>query len=175
MDDLWTYRVKENAWVRHATSNTPTPRGGYYGMAYDPELDVFVVLGGRHSPPRFLSEAWRLHLDSQARASATYVFDRAAFPELDLFHAEWSGPAGTRIALRFGVSADGLRWSDVADLSAIAPGAASRFVRVAVMGEPNEAGEGPRVLALGFALAADHDVEPPPGGGQHLARVPAPR
>src|SRR6185436_18025780 len=34
--DLWTYDLAKNVWTQHEASNTPSERGGYYGMAYDP-------------------------------------------------------------------------------------------------------------------------------------------
>lgn len=140
-NDLWIYRVDENLWEQVDASNMPSNRGGYYGMAYDPELDQFTLLAGRHAPRSFLNGAWHLRLDPEAEGRATYVFDRESRPELDGFFTEW---IGTEPELRFAGSEDGLAWTDWG-----AEPASARYAKVEVSLIPGE--DESRLFALGFA------------------------
>ena len=74
--DLWTFDAVSKRWTEHRASNAPGPRGGYFGMAYDEERDVFVVPFGRQDQDVFLDEVWRLSFDEEAWGTATWRFDR---------------------------------------------------------------------------------------------------
>jgi hypothetical protein len=78
--DLWTYETASNTWAEMRTAGAPGPRGGYFGMAYDEGLDVFVVPFGRQDTDTFLDEVWRLALRPEASGTALYTFRRAGYP-----------------------------------------------------------------------------------------------
>jgi hypothetical protein len=146
--DLWTFSPDTRHWSQLQAANPPSARGGYYGMAYDPELARFFVLCGRHSPMRFLDEAWTLALEPAAVGCARVVFDRDGFEQHEWF-AQCETPGDSRVDLRFRASGDGLAWSDWSD----APppeGAGTRYLQVEVRLHPGSAGQAPRVRALGF-------------------------
>lgn len=143
-DDLWSFDPAKRRWARLSASGAPSARGGFYGMAYDPELDVFAVLLGRHAPERFLDEVWHLRIDDAAPGRAEWAFDRSAFPDAERLVAIGLGP-GARLA--FAGSADGVRWSErVGDPGALGGGA--RFVRIeAALAPGNDAAQ---LLELSF-------------------------
>ena len=146
--DLWSFAPAERRWRRHEASNTPSARGGYYGMAYDPELDRFFLLCGRHSPVRFLNEAWALHLDEHAAGRARFVFDRRSFPSRTAWFLEGETPDDSGASVRFRESADCARWSA---WSAEPPvEGALPFVQVEVELAPGKDGALPALRALGF-------------------------
>jgi hypothetical protein len=147
-DDLWTFDPAARRWQRVLASGAPSARGGYYGMAYDPELDAFALLLGRHAPERFLDEAWHLRLDEAQPGRAAWVFDRRARPEAERLHARG---VGAGVAFAFAGSADGLAWSAPLDDPA-ALGPAARFVRVEARLAPG--GEGVQLRELGLGSAA---------------------
>jgi hypothetical protein len=159
-DDLWTFEVAARRWTRVEASNGPSPRGGYYGMAYDPERDEFVLLAGRHSPERFLDEAWHLSLDPAAGGSARFVFDRAAQPEADRL---WVDAPGAGVTLRLAASADNASWGPPSDAPALPPDAGARYLGVEALVPPGASGVGLR--ALGLAAGA------PPCAGRPSCRV----
>jgi hypothetical protein len=154
--DLWVYDMDANQWEELEDAATPSRRGGYYKMAYDPELDVFSVLCGRASPKRFLNEAWRLHVDESAEGRATYVFDRAGFPDLDRLALRVGEGARDRVRLELASSPDGIAWSDGAAVDR-----AARFLKVSVVAEAPGAGGAPATISgLAFrssAEMADHE------------------
>lgn len=90
--DLWAYATLENRWTSLRASNPPGPRGGYFGMAYDEERDVFVVPFGRQDRDVFLDEVWRLSFDDEAWGSATWRFDRAGWPDGLVPAVAWGEP-----------------------------------------------------------------------------------
>ena len=146
MDDLWTFDPSDRSWQRHEAAHTPAARGGYYGMEYDPQLDRFFLLCGRHSHARFLAESWTLSLDGSAAGHARYVFDRAAFPGATDWNVEPETPGDSSVELRFRESADGLAWSEwTVELPAT-----QRFLQVELTLRPGSQGEVPRVAAMGF-------------------------
>lgn len=123
--DLWTFDTATRRWTRSDASGAPSARGGFYGMAYDPELDAFAVLLGRHAPERFLDEVWHLRLDDTRAGRASWAFDRAGLTASRL-HAFGLGPGAS---LAFAGSPDGATWSDPVDDPATL-GASARFVRI---------------------------------------------
>lgn len=166
--DLWTYHVGQDRWTEVEASNPPSSRGGYFGMAYDPELDVFALLGGRHAGNRFLNEAWRLRLDPRAEARAAFVFDRAAFPALERVRVDWEGPPGSELALELALSSDGRTWSALAQDARPAPADAARFVKLELRARPDAHAIGPAIRALGFVSGSE---APLPAGRQRIVRA----
>ncbi len=146
-DDLWTYDAAAARWTRVDAADTPPVRGGFYGMAFDPELDRFLVLCGRHAPNRFLNEAVRLHLDPEAEARGTWVFDRAGFRERALLTCDLRLDGGAAAAFRFAASEDLAAWTPWSE----AP-ADGRYLKVEVTLRPGR-GAAPELLALGFVEA----------------------
>ncbi len=146
MDDLWSFDPARRRWTRHEASGTPSARGGYMLMAYDPELDRFFLLCGRHAPERFLEEAWSLSLDEHAEGRARYAFDRAAFETERQWFFEGTTPGDSALEFRFRASADGLSfgaWGPVAP-------PAERYLEVEVTLRPGTGGERPALRAMGF-------------------------
>ena len=146
-DDLWILDPSRKEWREIEASNSPGERGGYYGMAYDPDLDRFFLLCGRATQGRFLDEAWSLSLDEKAVREATYVFDRAGFAEREWF-VEASMPGDSAVTCRFRTTDELGGWSAWID-SANELGDA-RYVQVQVRLAPGSDGEEPSVNALGF-------------------------
>ncbi|HEX6885007.1 MAG TPA: kelch repeat-containing protein [Planctomycetota bacterium] len=145
LDDLWSFDPATRRWTRHEAAGTPSRRGGFMHMAYEPELDRFFLLCGRHDPERFLEEAWTLHLDERAEGRARFAFDRGVAPRGEWFHAG-DAPGDAQLAFRFRTSADGLGWSE---WSEAIPGGA-RYCEVEVRFVPGSQGERPVLRALGF-------------------------
>jgi len=144
-DDLWVLDPRKKEWRRIAASNSPGERGGYYAMAYDPDLDRFFLLCGRAGRDRFLDEAWSLSLDEQAVGEATYVFDRAGFAEREWF-AETSTPGDASITFRFRSTDEPGSWGAWTEI----PDASARYLMVQAFLAPGSKGEEPTVTALGF-------------------------
>lgn len=128
-DDLWVFDPRKLAWRQLAFEGGPGKRGGYYGMAFDPERDSFTLLCGRSEVERFLDEAWSLRIDDEAWGRASYVFelDDEAAP-VEAF-ARWRGARG-RVSL-FARRGDGTSFGPWAK-SGKAPEGAGRFVQVEV-------------------------------------------
>lgn len=145
MDDLWSFDPARLRWTRHEASGTPSARGGYMHMAYEPELDRFFLLCGRHAPERFLEEAWSLSLDETAEGHARYAFDRADFGAAREWFFEGSTPGDSALEFRFRASADGLSFGG---WSPDAP--AERYVEVEVTLRPGTGGERPALRKMGF-------------------------
>jgi hypothetical protein len=145
--DLWSFSVEERAWRRWESSNAPSQRGGYYGMAYDPDLDRFFVLCGRHAVDRFLDEAWSLELDETARGTARYVFDRSSFGALTQLVAGGSTPGDSAIELSFRGATQRDRFGEWA----ASPARDARWIEVAVELRPGTGGEVPVLRELSFA------------------------
>lgn len=110
MEDLWSLDVHSGEWTEHLASNPPSRRGGFYGMAYDPELDRYFLLCGRNDVERFLDESWSLTLDPAAHGTATYVFDRVSEPGPLAFEARWLESVPDRLAIELETSLDGRTW-----------------------------------------------------------------
>lgn len=157
MDDLWSFDPARRRWTRHEASGTPPVRGGYMLMAYDPELDRFFLLCGRHTPERFLEEAWSLSLDEHAEGHARYAFDRAAFGTHDEWFSEGATPGDSALEFRFRASADGLTFGAWGPLAA----SAERYLEVEVTLRPGTGGERPVLHAMGFRRS----VQPGPARG----------
>jgi hypothetical protein len=151
--DLFAFDVGSRRWSRVKASNAPSPRGGYYGMAYDPELDLFVLAAGRATGSEFLDETW--HLRFREEGHATYVFDRSHFPGQGRFLAVGHDASGAGVSFRFAGSADGSEWSDSSDSPRIDAG--WRYVKVEVRLH-RHAGVSPRLMALGFTARDDEGV-----------------
>ncbi len=151
-DDLWTYDPAEARWTRTDAADSPSRRGGFYGMAYDEDLDRFFVLCGRSAVDRFLNDAWRLHLAPEAEGRGTWVFDRDAFPELRHLACDVRLPGEATASFRFASSSDLAEWSAWARKPP-----AGRYLKVEVTVKPGGA-EAPEVLALGFAT--EHGADP---------------
>jgi len=145
MDDLWSFDPATRRWSRHEASNTPTARGGYHGMEYDPELDRFFLLCGRHSHARFLADAWTLSLDERAPGRTRHVFDRSAFPER-AWYADEETPGDSAVELRFRESADAVLWTEWT----ATPPDGERYLEVELTLRPGSQGEVPRVASMGF-------------------------
>jgi len=146
--DLWSFDPTDRIWLPLEADEGPGPRGGYYGMQYDPELQRFFLLCGREDRTRFLSEAWTLALDARAPGRARYVFDRAETPEAARWFAETETPDGTRVTFRFRSSPDARTWSAWAG----EPSDETRYLQVEVALYPGTRGESPRVRGLGFRV-----------------------
>lgn len=146
MDDLWSFDPRTRKWTEHEAAHGPSQRGGYFGMEYDPELERFFLLCGRHSKSRFLSEVWTLSLDEKATGRARYVFDRATFPDAKAWFADTETPADSRVTCRFRESSDALVWTA---WSEAAPSRA-RYLQAEVTLTPGSKGEPPRVRSMGF-------------------------
>ncbi len=144
-DDLWSFDPERRTWREHRAANAPSARGGFYGMAFDPELDRFVLLCGRNSPTRFLNEAWSLRLDENATGRAFALFDRTSTGAgAFVLEAETSGTA--RVDVRFRTSRDGRAFGPwTTD-----PPGSERFVLAEVRLRRGAGGEEPAVTRLGF-------------------------
>lgn len=145
MDDLWTFDPAGRRWTRQEASSTPSRRGGYMHMAYEPGLDRFFLLCGRHDPERFLEESWSLALDERAPGRARFAFDRGADVAGEWFHAGET-PGASELRFRFRTSVDGLAWGD---WGPEAPRTA-RYCEVEATFVPDAHGARPVLRALGF-------------------------
>jgi len=147
MDDLWTFDPATREWTRVLASNTPSPRGGYYGMAYDERADRFVLALGRASYERWLDDTWALTLDPRRTGTALYTFDRQRAGLPGRWFADVTTPGSSQVRFFFRQGHDATTWSRWSpDLRR----ARGRFVQVAVMLVPGGRGEVPRVGRMGF-------------------------
>lgn len=146
--DLWTFEPSTRRWSRRASSNPPSPRGGFFGMAYDPDEDRFFLACGRHSGERFLDETWSLALDDHADGYALYVFDRAGFAPGSTWFADVVDRGTASVVFRFRTSPDGVQWGSWT--GSPAPLWSGRFVQVALILRPGSNGEVPALRAFGF-------------------------
>lgn len=162
-DDLWTY-VPGGTWQEIEAADGPGRRGGFYSMAYDPELDRFFLLCGRSAPERFHNDAWRLALDPEAEASAALVFDRSASSGCTRFAVRLSGGVAPRV--RFAWSPDALAWSPWLDEPAADGVEGARFLKVELRLPRGTEAEAPRVQGLGLT---DED---PAVCGPHVWELP---
>lgn len=146
-DDLWTFDPATREWTRVLASNTPSPRGGYYGMAYDERADRFVLALGRASYERWLDDTWALTLDPRRTGTALYTFDRQRAGLPGRWFADVTTPGSSQVRFFFRQGHDAATWSRWSpDLRR----ARGRFVQVAVMLVPGGRGEVPRVRRMGF-------------------------
>jgi len=162
MEDLWTFDMKTNEWTRHLAANLPSRRGGYYDMAYDPDLDRCYLIAGRHSPTIFLNDVWSLHMDDRAVGTARYVFDRAQLHGCSQWYAQWRQPGDSDCRLRFRGSADLVAWDDWTDSPVEVLSRDVRYVQVEATLAPGTNGEVPELRMLGFLDDASV-VESEPG------------
>lgn len=106
-NDLWSYDIVKNEWQELHAANPPSPRGGYFSMAFDEPRNEFILPFGRQDKMTFLDEVWRLRLRPEARAQATWRFDVAGWnPALGL---AWKCTGEASVNLRS--SNDGSIWS----------------------------------------------------------------
>ncbi len=168
MRDLWTFDPAKQTWTEHASSNTPSRRGGYYHMAYEPELDRFYLLCGRNAPHRFLNEAVSLHFDEQAVGRSRFVFDRTTFDGRAYFLAEWKAPEDSNVSLSYRGSADLVHWGPKSASIIEVLTSDVRYVQVDVALVPGASGASPAVLALGFTDLAEVNA----GAGVQRTVVP---
>jgi hypothetical protein len=155
--DLWTYVPREARWRRAEAADGPGRRGGFYSMAYDPDLDRFFLLCGRSRVEGFHNDAWRLSLDPEAPGLATFVFDRAAFAPRARFAASVSGDDSP--AFSFSSSDDGATWSPWQADPSGGPAAGARFLKVEVRlaARPDAP---PSLRAIGFTDADPAELGP---------------
>jgi hypothetical protein len=146
-DDLWTFDPATREWTRLLASNTPSPRGGYYGMAYDERADRFVLALGRASYDRWLDDTWELTLDPRRTGTALYTFDRQGAGPPGRWFADVVAPGASRVHFFFRTGHDGAHWSRWRPAIGNARG---RFVQVAALLVPAPGGAGPRVRRMGF-------------------------
>jgi len=146
-DDLWTFDPATGLWSEvPRQAQRPVARGGYFGFAYDPGADGFVLSSGRNAFERWMDDTLVLDLDETRSGSARYVFDRADFGDAVAWYAETTTPGDSAVRFRFRPSEDGLRfgaWSDTCP-------AGTRFVQVEVVLQPGTQGTPPSVRAMGF-------------------------
>ena len=152
--DLWSFDVAEKRWRTMDASNAPSARGGYYGMAYDPVLDEFVVAAGRPEHAVLLDETWHLKIRPDATGTATYVFDRAAFPTADRWFDVSTEPSGSRVRFRFAGSDDARRWGAWVPRPHLLEPRRARYVKVQIEMVPGPSGAAPRVSSMGFRTEA---------------------
>ena len=144
--DLWSYDARTRRWTEHASADQPIGRGGFYGMVYDPELDVFVLPQGRHSHTRFLDEVQRLHLDETAVGRARVVFDLRGVPESARIRAHWKAPGQSKVTWSFASSSDLITWSPPSATPGGVP--AARYLRVGAELTPGADGAAPELVRL---------------------------
>lgn len=147
-DDLWVFVPATRQWHELACSNRPSPRGGYFGMAYDEVADRFVLYGGRNSPERWLDETLALALDLERPGTALFTFDRGASPSHNAWFADVSTPANASVRFLFRGSASGAHWS--AWKPSTASLAASRFLQVVAILKPATGGQAPTIQRMGL-------------------------
>jgi hypothetical protein len=145
MDDLWEFDPAARRWARIDAAGTPSERGGFMLMAWEPELERFFLVGGRHAPDRFLEEVWTLTLDERAQGRARIAFDRAGFRERT-FTFDGDAPGDARLEFRFRASESGLDWGDWSASAEENP----RFLEVEATLAPGSQGQVPTLRALGF-------------------------
>lgn len=163
-NDLWTYETASNTWRELRAADGPTggpgPRGGYFGMAYDEGLDVFVVPFGRQDANTFLDEVWRLALRPEANGTAVYTFRREgyyasastelpnAWPEGLRLDWDWSGDKEPTFEVRVGEDDSNFgEWHTVPEKAASGGGdvPAGLYIQVRITLPP-----GASVTRLGF-------------------------
>jgi N-acetylneuraminic acid mutarotase len=149
MEDLWTLDPRTRTWKMHEASGAPTGRGGYHGFEYDPDLDRFFLLAGRHSKRHFLADVWTLALDERAPGTARFVFDRVEHPPGASWQADLDTPGDSRVEFRFRAGEDGLRWGE---WSSTPPGA-GRYLEVEATLVPASDGRSPVLRGMGFQSA----------------------
>jgi hypothetical protein len=161
-DDLWSFDPRAERWTRHAASNPPGRRGGYYGMAYDAELDRAFLLCGREAPTRFLDESWSLHVDPGTAGTARWVFDRSSMASEGEWCARVDTPGDARIELDYASSMDGRSWHAS---EGSGPISGESFLRVDARLTRGSNGELPRIQAIGLGV---EEIE---GPGRLLRRA----
>ncbi|NOT32531.1 MAG: hypothetical protein HOP15_18980 [Planctomycetes bacterium] len=147
-DDLWVFVPATRQWHELACSNRPSPRGGYFGMAYDEVADRFVLYGGRNSPERWLDETLALELDLERPGTALFTFDRGATPTHNAWFADVTTPGNASVRFLFRGSASGAHWS--AWKPSTASLAASRFLQVVAVLKPGTGAQAPSIQRMGL-------------------------
>ena len=135
MGDLWTFDLEARTWQRQPQADPPSARGGYYDLSYDPDLDVFALVLGRHSKDLFLNEVWRLRMDEREPGRATAVFDLDAVGrDFDRVLVEAAGEGELEVHLA--CSTDNLSWDAVVPSSEFVCSEAARYLMVEVRTPP---------------------------------------
>lgn len=147
-DDLWIFDPRRRTWSEIQCSNRPSPRGGYYGMAYDEGADRFVLYGGRHSPVLWLDETWTLELDWTRPGTALYTFDRVQARHREAWFADVTTPGDSDVRFLFRSSGSGAEWSTWSPSTA--PSAGRRYLQVAAFLVPGSHGEVPSIRSMGL-------------------------
>ena len=146
-DDLWSFDPRTRHWSELGCSGRPTPRGGYYGLAYDEGRDRFVLFGGRESYERWNDETLALELDDQRPGTALYTFDRLQDWARSRWFADVVTPGSAAIVFRFRVSDSGSDWSAWSSTPSFAR---ERFVQVEATLSPGAPGEVPVIQRMGL-------------------------
>ncbi len=159
--DLWAYTPATGSWEELESADRPTRRGGFYNMAYDPELDEFALVCGRHDVERFQSDVYRLRLDPAASASVRYTFDRESAPDAQGFDVRWKQADDFDLDLAFRGSSDGLRWGDWHAAPAGALAGNERYLQFRLETRSAEAPSQPlEIHGLGFTTEAPEPLDP---------------
>jgi hypothetical protein len=164
-DDLWRFRTEGTSWSWEPllAANTPSVRGGYYGLVHEPELDIFALVCGRHDPDTFLDEVWRLSVRPGAVGRATHAFRTETLAWPLALELEWlEAPGSTlRAQLRsFAPERQG-EWTDDPGQLRAEDGP---LVQLRLELGPGPDGSSPRVLRAALASQAPSSAsaaEPP--------------
>ncbi len=146
-DDLWTFDPARRRWQELSCANRPSPRGGYYGMAYDEVADRFVLNGGRNSPERWLDDTLALELDPGRNGRALYTFDRGAGGPNSWF-AESTTPGNSEVRFLFRGSDANASWTPWSVTTAGLAG--YRYLQAIAFLRPGSAGEAPSIERMGL-------------------------
>jgi hypothetical protein len=147
-DDLWVFDPRTRAWSELACSNRPSPRGGFYGMAYDPLADEFTLFGGRNSPERWLDETWVLEFGGKRSGTALYTFDRLEEHGRRSWFADVGTPGGSSVSFLFRASTSGADWTGWSTASGRF--ADQRFLQVVAFLKPGPGGAVPTIRRMGL-------------------------
>lgn len=147
-DDLWVFDPASELWSELPCSNRPSPRGGFYGMAYDEIADHCVLFGGRSTPQLWLDETRTLELRPEEPGQALYTFDRALDPGRERWFADVTQPADSHVTFLFRAGNSGAEWSSWG--RSLADHVGQRFVQVAAILTPGTHGEAPSIQRMGL-------------------------
>ncbi|MSR63422.1 MAG: hypothetical protein EXS08_13345 [Planctomycetes bacterium] len=146
-DDLWVFDSRTLQWRELECSNRPSPRGGYYGLAYDELGARFLLYGGRETPVLWNDQTLALELDDQRPGTALYTFDRLQDWARSRWQADVVAPGGSSVAFRFRISDWASEWSA---WSATPSFGRARFVQVEATLSPGPLGEVPAIQRMGL-------------------------
>ncbi len=133
--DLWTFDLESRSWQEQPQADPPSARGGYYDLSYDPDLDVFALVLGRHSKDLFLNDVWRLRMDEREPGRATAVFDlEAVGRDMDRVLVEAAGEG--ELEFRLACSTDNLSWAEAVPIGEFQCTEDARYLMVEVRTPP---------------------------------------